>query len=60
MVRCPYCGYDGKHTLLKTWRYRWWLVYFYECPNCGKKFRYQVDVEGKRRSYVMRVSRLKK
>jgi hypothetical protein len=21
VVSCPYCGYDGEHRLLKTWRY---------------------------------------
>jgi len=55
MVKCPYCGYEGDHVLLKIWRYRLWVVYYYRCPKCGGKFRYQVDPEGKRKSYVMRV-----
>ena len=54
MVRCPYCGYEGEHRLLKTWRYRVWEVYYYECPRCGGRFRWQVDPTGRYRSYVMR------
>lgn len=55
MVRCPYCGSEKEHRLLKTWRYRAWNVYFYECPNCHGKFRYQADTTGKYKSYVIRV-----
>jgi len=55
MVKCPYCGYEGEFKLLKTWRYRWWNVYLYECSNCHGRFRYQVDPAGKYKSYVMRV-----
>ena len=46
MTKCPYCGYEGEFKLLKTWRYRWWDVYFYECPKCNGRFRYQVDPKG--------------
>jgi uncharacterized Zn finger protein len=55
LVSCPYCGYSGDFKLLKTWKYSFWNVYFYQCPKCGGKFRYQVDPEGKRKSYVIRV-----
>jgi len=55
MVKCPYCGFEGEFKLIKTWRYKWWDVYFYECPNCHGRFRYQVDPAGKYKSYVMRV-----
>ena len=55
MVKCPYCGFDGEFRLLKTWRYRRWSAYFYECPQCGGKLRYQVDSEGKKKSFIMRV-----
>jgi len=34
-----------------------WIVYLYECPSCRAIFRYQVDPEGKRKSFIMRVSR---
>ena len=54
-LKCPYCGFEGEFKLLKTWRYRWWDVYLYECPKCGGRFRYQVDPTGKYKSYVMRV-----
>ncbi|MDH5815659.1 MAG: hypothetical protein QE164_02560 [Candidatus Nezhaarchaeota archaeon] len=55
VVKCPYCGFDGGHKLLKTWKYNMWDVYFYECSQCKKRFRYQVDPEGKRKSYVLRL-----
>ena len=55
VVKCPYCGYEDEHILLKTWKYKWWNVYYYQCPTCNGKFRYQVDPEGKRKSYVIRV-----
>jgi DNA-directed RNA polymerase subunit RPC12/RpoP len=55
LVKCPYCGYEGEHRLLKTWRYRVWDVYYYECPRCGSRFRWQVDPTGRYRSYVMRL-----
>ena len=55
MVRCPYCGYEGEHRLLKTWRYRAWDVHYYECPRCGGRFRWQVDPTGRCRSYILRV-----
>jgi len=55
MARCPYCSFEGELVLVKTWRYRWWDVYFYRCPRCSGKFRYHVDPAGQRKSYVMRV-----
>jgi uncharacterized Zn finger protein len=55
VVKCPYCGFEGEFRLLKTWKYRWWNVYFYECPNCCGRFRYQVDPAGKYKSYVMKL-----
>ncbi|MEM4827613.1 MAG: hypothetical protein QXK07_06190 [Desulfurococcaceae archaeon] len=55
VVKCPYCGFDGEHSLLKTWRYSWWNVYLYECSQCKRKFRYQVDPEGKRKSFTIRI-----
>jgi hypothetical protein len=55
VVKYPYCEYEGEFNLLKTWKYRWWDVYFYECPKCNGRFRWQVDPEGKRKSYVMRI-----
>lgn len=60
VVRCPYCGFEGKYKLLKTWRYSWWNVYFYECPNCRRKFRYQVDPEGKKKSFTIKIGMRRK
>jgi len=55
VVKCPYCGFEGEFKLIKTWRYKWWDVYFYECLNCYGRFRYQVDPAGKYMSCVMRL-----
>lgn len=60
MVKCPYCGFGGEHKLLKTWKYRWWDVYFYECPMCRGRFRLQVDPTGRRKSYVLRIGARRK
>lgn len=54
MVKCPYCEYEGEFKLLKTWKYKWWDVYYYQCPRCGRKFRYQIDPEGKKKSYIIK------
>jgi hypothetical protein len=32
-----------------------WDSYYYECPGCSGRFRWQVDPTSKHRSYVMRV-----
>ena len=40
---------------MKTWKYVGWDVYFYECSKCGKRFRWQVDPSGMKKSYAMRV-----
>jgi len=59
MVKCPYCGYEGEFSLLKSWKYSWWNVYFYQCPKCGGKFRYQEDPKGIRKSFVMKIGKRK-
>jgi len=55
VVRCPYCGFEGGFKLIKTWRYRVWDVYCYECPKYGGRFRWQVDPSGRYRSYAMKM-----
>jgi uncharacterized Zn finger protein len=57
MVKCPYCGFEGEFKLLKTWKFKYYTVYYYECPNCGKLFRYYVGVSprGKRAEFIIRV-----
>jgi len=55
MLSCPYCGYRGEFIQLKTWKYKRWDVFYYKCPKCSKKFRYQVDPEGKHKSYIIKV-----
>jgi len=55
MVKCPYCNYEKEFKTLKMWKYRWWNVYFYECPSCNRRFRYQIDPEGKRKEFIMKM-----
>lgn len=55
MIRCPYCGLESEHKLIKIWKYRWWDVYYYKCLKCGGKFRHQVDPEGRKKSYIIKV-----
>jgi len=55
MIKCPYCGFENEFKLIKTWKYSWWDVYFYECSRCGNKFRYQVDPEGKKKSFMIKI-----
>jgi DNA-directed RNA polymerase subunit RPC12/RpoP len=57
VVKCPYCGFEGEFNVLKRWRYRWWNVYYYQCPKCSGNFRYQVDPEGRYKSYIIKVSK---
>jgi hypothetical protein len=54
LVKCPYCGYEGEFKLLKTWRYRWWEAYFYECPKSHGRFGFHVDPIGKRKSFIIK------
>lgn len=60
MVKCPYCGFDGEHRLLKVWRYSWWDSHFYQCPQCKGKFRYHIDPSGQRKSFILRVGMRRK
>ena len=32
-----------------------WSIYYYECPKCGLRFRWQVDPSGKYKNYVIKV-----
>jgi len=54
MVKCPYCDYEDEFKLLKMWKYSFWDVYYYECPKCSKRFRWQVDPSGRHKSYIIR------
>ena len=53
MVKCPYCGFEGEHRLLKTWKYAAWNVLYYECLRCSSRFGFYVDPEGRRRSFTV-------
>jgi hypothetical protein len=54
LTKCPYCNYEGEFRLLKTWRYRWWEVNYYECPKCHGRFGFYVDPTGKRKSLIIK------
>ena len=54
-LKCPHCNYRDGFKLLKEWKYNWWTVYYYECPQCNKKFRFYVDPQGKRKSFIIKV-----
>lgn len=45
VVKCPHCGFEGEFKLIKTWKYSWWNVYFYECSKCSAHFASYVDSE---------------
>jgi len=57
VVRCPYCGYEGEHRLLKTWRFGFYDVRMLECPRCGGKFNHYVGVtsKGRHSEFVIRI-----
>jgi uncharacterized Zn finger protein len=52
MIKCPYCGYEGEFTLLKTWKYRWWDVKMVRCPRCGGVFNYYYGISPKNRQIL--------
>ena len=54
MAKRPFCGYEGELKPLRTWRYRWWNVYFYECHECHGRFGFYVDPIGKRKSFIIK------
>lgn len=53
MVKCLHCGYEGKFKLIRTWRYRWWDAYLYQCPNCGGRFRNYLNPTGKYKNFII-------
>ena len=57
MVKCPYCGYEGKFKLLKTWKFRFYEVKHLECPKCHGVFNHYHGVgrTGRKSEFVIRV-----
>jgi len=57
VIKCPYCGYEGEHKLLKTWRFRFYTVKRLECPKCHGIFNHYsgVSPNGKTSEFVIRV-----
>lgn len=55
MVSCPYCGFEGRLRLIKTWRYRFYDVRMISCPNCRGVFNYYSGVSptGKKSEFVV-------
>jgi len=54
VVKCPYCGYEGRFELLKTWRYSRWDVHYYECPRCAGRFGFYLEPSGRCRSFIVK------
>ena len=54
IIKCPLCGAEITVKPLKTWYFNRWKVSRYQCPNCGNKFNYYEDTEGKRKSWYVR------
>jgi hypothetical protein len=52
-LKRPHRGFEGEFKQLKMWKYSWRNVYLYQYSKCGRQFRYQVDLEGRRKSYVL-------
>jgi len=57
MVKCPYCGYEGEFSLIKNWRFRFYDVKMFECPNCHSVFNHYtgVSVKGKASEFVIKI-----
>jgi hypothetical protein len=55
MSEVPTADMREKFGLTKNWRYRWWEVNYNEFPKCGGRFKWQVDLDGRRKSYVMKI-----
>jgi len=57
MVKCPYCGFEGEFKLLRAWKFKYYTVYYYECFNCRKLFRYYTGLSprGKKSDFIIRV-----
>jgi DNA-directed RNA polymerase subunit RPC12/RpoP len=53
-IKCPYCGFEGEFKLLKTWRYRVWNVYYYECSRCVGRFGFYLDPGGRCKSFTVK------
>lgn len=57
VIKCPHCGFDGEHKLLKVWKFRWWGSYLYECPQCKGRFTCYMDPSGRRKNFIIRVGK---
>jgi transposase len=40
VVNCPYCGFEGEFTGLKSWKFRFYNVRMLKCPRCEGVFNY--------------------
>ena len=62
MVKCPYCGHEGRFKRLKGWRFRFYRVEMLLCPKCGRHFNYYKGTSprtGKVTEFVVRLVRRK-
>lgn len=39
-AECPICGYSFSAEPLKAWKFRFYDVKRFECPNCEAKFNF--------------------
>lgn len=53
MVKYSVCGKEFERELLKTWRFRNWIVNYYICANCKKVFKMYADSKGKRKTWII-------
>jgi uncharacterized Zn finger protein len=57
MIKCPYCGYEGKFILIKNWRFRFYEVIMINCPKCNGVFNHYmgVNAKGKASEFMIKV-----
>jgi len=67
MVKCPFCGYESDENgfilVGGPWRFRFYTVRMFECPNCHGKFNYYYGISpnsGKVSEFVIRIKPRKK
>ena len=46
-VKCPLCGCEFVGEPFKRWKFRFYDVKRFECPNCGGKFNYYESANSK-------------
>ena len=65
MVKCPYCGYEGKfEEVREPWKFRFYTVKTLQCPKCkcNSIFNHYLGASprGKKSEFVIRIKPRKK